>query len=46
MRYLAFQNLDQTMYEILAGTLEYLKKKKADVDPMTQCAYEYFKEIK
>lgn len=45
MRYLAFQDLDQTMYEILAGTLEYLKKKKTDVDPMTQCAYEYFKEI-
>ncbi len=45
MRYLAFQDLDQTMYEILAGTLEYLKKKEADVDPMTQCAYEYFCRI-
>ena len=45
MRYLAFQDLDQTMYEILAGTLEYLKKKEADVDPMTQCAYEYFSKI-
>lgn len=45
MRYLAFQDLDQTMYEILAGTLEYLKKKEADVDPMTQCAYEYFSRI-
>lgn len=45
MRYLAFQDLEQTMYEILKGTLEYLKKRDADVDPMTQCAYEYFRGI-
>ena len=42
MRYLAFQDLDQTMYEILAGTLAYLKKKNANIDPMTRQAYEYF----
>ncbi|MCI9162832.1 MAG: HD domain-containing protein [Lachnospiraceae bacterium] len=43
IRYLAFQDLDQTMYEILDGTLAYLKKKDVGIDPMTQCAYEYFK---
>ena len=42
MRYLAFQDLDQTMYEIIAGTLAYLKKKNANIDPMTRQAYEYF----
>lgn len=45
MRYLAFQDLDQTMYEILDGTLVFLKKKNTDIDPMTQRAYEYYKEI-
>ncbi len=43
IRYLSFQDLYQTMYEILDGTLAYLKKKDVGIDPMTQCAYEYFK---
>lgn len=45
MRYLAFQDLDQTMYEILAGTLEYLKKKGGSVDSMTQQAFVYFDKL-
>ena len=40
MRYLAFQDLDETMYEILKGTLEYLNKKGNTIDPMTLQAYE------
>lgn len=44
MRYLAFQDLDETMYEILKGTLEYLNKKGNTIDPMTLQAYEYFAE--
>ena len=44
MRYLAFQDLDETMYEILKGTLEYLDKKGNTIDPMTRQAYEYFAE--
>ena len=44
MRYLAFQDLDETMYEILKGTLEYLDKKGNTIDPMTLQAYEYFAE--
>ncbi len=46
MRYLAFQDLDQTMYEILAGTLAYLKRKNANIDPMTRQAYEYFEGLR
>lgn len=42
MRYLAFQDLDQTMYEILAGTLEYLSKKGCHIDALTRQAYAYF----
>ena len=45
MRYLAFQDLDQTMYEILKSTLEYLAKKGAAADPMTATAYEYFRQL-
>ena len=45
MRYLAFQDLDETMYEILKGTLEYLDKKGNTIDPMTLQAYEYFTEV-
>lgn len=45
MRYLAFQDLDRTMYEILAGTLDYLKKKNAGLDSMTLRAYEYYRDI-
>lgn len=43
MRSLAFQDLDQTMYEILAGTLDYLAKKGSSIDPVTQETYQYFK---
>lgn len=43
MRYLAFQDLDQTMYAILDGTLSYLKKKGSSVDSMTRQAYSYYK---
>lgn len=45
MRWLAFQDLDQTMFEILAGTLNYLNGKGASVDPMTLEAYRYFETM-
>ncbi len=44
MRCLAFQDLDETMFQILESTLQYLKKKGGSVDSMTLQAYEYFKE--
>jgi predicted HD superfamily hydrolase involved in NAD metabolism len=45
MRRLAYEDLDKTMYAILAGTLEYLEKKGGNIDPMTLDAYEYFKKM-
>ena len=45
MRYLAFQDLDETMYEILKGTLEYLGKKGSTIDPMTMQAFSYFEGV-
>ena len=45
MRKLAFEDLDQTMFEILDGTLQYLRQKGGNVDPMTNEAYDYFKEL-
>ncbi len=46
MRVLAFEDLDDAMYRILKGTLDYLGKKGADIDPMTKEAYEYFAQLK
>ena len=46
IRRLAYENLDETMYAILSGTLEYLDKKGGSIDPMTVEAYEYFKRLK
>ena len=45
LRALAFEDLDQTMYEMLDGTLRYLREKGGDVDPMTNEAYDYFKKL-
>ena len=42
MRALAFQDLDQTMYEILKSTLAYLKQKGGTIDPATLEAFRYF----
>lgn len=42
MRHLAFQDLDQTVHELLFATLNYLEKKGQSLDPMTRLAYEYY----
>lgn len=42
MRRLAYQDLDETMYQILKGTLEYLEKKGGKVDPVTEKAFAYY----
>lgn len=44
MRALAFRDLDQTMYEILKGTLEYLEKKGGAVDGNTFEAYKFYQK--
>lgn len=42
MRYLAFQDLDQTVCALLTSTLAYLEKKGGKVDGMTRQAFEYY----
>ena len=42
---LAFHNLDQCVYEILADTLRFLKGKKAVLDPTTEQVYQYYKQL-
>ncbi|MDO5418160.1 MAG: bis(5'-nucleosyl)-tetraphosphatase (symmetrical) YqeK [Lachnospiraceae bacterium] len=44
-RALAYQDLDETMYFILKGTLAYLGKKPEKIDPMTEKAYEYYEKL-
>lgn len=41
----AFQDLDQTMYEILAGTINYLKGKGGCIDPMTIQTFTWFEKL-
>ncbi|RGY95269.1 bis(5'-nucleosyl)-tetraphosphatase (symmetrical) YqeK [Clostridium sp. AM58-1XD] len=44
MRQLAFIDLDETMFRILDGTLNYLGTKNVSVDSMTREAFEYYKK--
>ena len=44
LRQLAFQDLDETVYQILEGTLGYLSAKGGFVHPTTRQAYEYYKK--
>ncbi len=45
VRALAFQDLNQTVYEIMDGTLHYLKQEGSCVDPMTEEAYQYYQKL-
>ena len=42
MRKLAFEDLDETLYRIMKGTLEYLEQKGSRLDPMTAEAFAYY----
>ena len=44
IRRLAFEDLDEALYQILEGTLNYLGSKCAFVDPMTRKTYDYYKQ--
>lgn len=46
MRQSAFRDLDEALLLILKNTLDYLHKKKIDLDPMTQLTYDYYMEQK
>ena len=46
IRRLAFEDLDECMYEILKDTLEYLEEDSADdIEPTSKEAYIYYKEL-
>lgn len=45
IRQLAFQDLDNCMYEILKDTLLYLEKTPKDIDTATRDAYEYYTSV-
>ena len=41
MRRLAFEDIDEALFEIVKGTLDYLNKRGMTTDPMTLRTYEY-----
>lgn len=45
VRKLAFQDLDECMYEILKDTLEYLDENPQDIENTTKEAFSYYKEL-
>lgn len=42
MRKLAFVNLDEALYRIMKGILEYLTESETQIDDMTRVAFEYY----
>ena len=42
MRYMAFQDLDECLYQMLAASLTYLQSKNEVIDPMTEQTYQYY----
>ena len=45
VRHLAFQDLDECMYEILKDTLNYLEENPKDIDSATKDAFVYYKDL-
>lgn len=45
IRRIAFQDLDECMYEILHDTLEYLEENPKDIDSATTDAFRYYKDV-
>lgn len=44
LRRLAFIDLDEVLFQIMKNTLEYLESKGGNIDPMSERAYQYYKE--
>ena len=42
LRQLAFTDLDRTLCMILEDTLSYLKSNGGEIDPATECTYQYY----
>lgn len=46
LRRLAFLDLDQSMLEMMEGTLNYLRDTKSPVNSVTEAAYEYYRNLR
>ena len=46
LRSLAFEDLDETLFQIMEMTLNYLEKSTGYADYMTKEAYEYYKRVR
>lgn len=46
VRCLAYEDLDETLFQIMKSTLGYLERSGTFVDPMTRDAYEYYKNLR
>lgn len=45
LRQLAFEDLDECLYQILDASLKYLYSKDEVIDPMTEQTYYYYKQL-
>ena len=45
LRYMAFEDLEMTMYIILRESLNHLKSKHLPIDPMTEDTFAYYDKI-
>ena len=45
-RQLAFEDIDECLYQILEASLAYLKTRNEVIDPMTEQTYIYYKNLK
>ena len=43
IRKLSFVNIEEALYQVLEGTLNYLKDCPETIDPMTQISYDFYK---
>lgn len=43
IRKLCFLDIEEALYKVLAGTLDYLKDRPETIDPMTQISYDFYK---
>lgn len=43
IRKLCFENIEEALYQVLEGTLEYLRDHPDMIDPMTKISYDFYK---
>lgn len=43
IRRLSFENIEEALYQVLAGTLVYLSDRPEAIDPMTKLSYDFYK---